>query len=913
MQWNELKSHLRHIGVKDLARIERAFEMGKNAHGEQKRKSGEPYFTHPIAVTHILADMGADADTLIAALLHDTVEDTDLTFKEIDKEFNGDVCALIDGVTKLEPEDVEHVSTLDDQIETLRKIFRLIEKDVRVMVIKLADRLHNMQTIEHLSAKRQKEMAKETLEVYVKIADRLSMHALRDELEGLCIAIVEPAEFSKLRKQQEQNENQSLDVIKTVKKHLTKHYPKMMEHVDLLYEQKSWGKLRLQQVTKKKTITGVANAIIACVCEDIDECYQLLGVLHQQYQREAMSLQDCINAPMVNGYQGIHTTVILENGVRIRCKIRTRQMQQYAREGIALLCFDKKASDAMSRLPWAEHIETLSQDNEKRSKEFWESLQNDILGEAIVVHGTDDQQALVPSTATVLDGVFYLYGKRALRLKEVLINGSPAQLHEALPHACSLTAKFAKHEHVEHSWLQYIETGVAAAHIRDYLSKLPRSKKRLLGRDLFSQKLMYEKGISLDEIRTAGMEKSAHTHLGYKSLDDVFIALAEGKLEVDSVFDLLYQKKTSQRAKKNMPVYQLEIHATEATVNTLLDIVRDANPDTVKVKNSTDNALITANIRLGKDERIALQKQLQIVSDEGNWSLEKKGYKRLIRTSLFLLVMLWGLDPVIANLLLQDMVSPLDLTFIRFVAFFIASGSFLAVYTLFSNHSYKPLSPFQPTLIASGVTLFLTAVFSYLTLSLLPPDQYILYIIGGLVVLTISEDITNNRPARFAIAALILLVAALVALSHANFSLWGTIFGFASASGFVQYSLHAGRYQRSVETIHARYPSFLFWLSTIGLLFTLLLYPVVSVQDLHITELGIVVAFVLTFSILPYGIFYECTRRIEGAKLEKTLPLVSFWTFGGTLLLNANLTTVAALPCIALAIILLRMRNTNNA
>jgi len=225
MQWKEFQSHIRHLAAKDLQRVERAFELGKEVHKGQKRKSGEPYFNHPIAVADKLADMGADADTIIAALLHDTIEDTPLTLDDVEKEFGTTVAILINGVTKLSSEDVATKSSLDEQIETLRKIFILMQEDVRIMVIKLVDRLHNMQTVEFLSEARQKAQAQETMEVYVKIADRLCMQDLRDELEGLYLSILEPKTAQELSLLRAQNEQLGQSIIKKMQEKVRKERP----------------------------------------------------------------------------------------------------------------------------------------------------------------------------------------------------------------------------------------------------------------------------------------------------------------------------------------------------------------------------------------------------------------------------------------------------------------------------------------------------------------------------------------------------------------------------------------------------------------------------------------------------------------------------------------------------------------
>ena len=259
MQWNELRSHLRHISEKDLRRVQEAYELGKKLHEGQKRRSGDPYFSHPIAVATMLAGLGADADTIVAALLHDTLEDTHMTLEIVEKTFGKVVGELVDGVTKLTRAEIGEKPSLDEQIETLRKIFRLMQKDVRIMVIKLLDRLHNMQTIEFLPHEKQMVMAKETMEVYVKIADRLSMQDVRDELESLCLALLEPDKYVLLNDLRQHNEERGGKVMQTMMQTLGKKRPDTLHHVALNYEHKKWSKLQIQLDMEGAAATGVTG------------------------------------------------------------------------------------------------------------------------------------------------------------------------------------------------------------------------------------------------------------------------------------------------------------------------------------------------------------------------------------------------------------------------------------------------------------------------------------------------------------------------------------------------------------------------------------------------------------------------------------------------------------------------------
>lgn len=285
MHWNEFRSHIGHFSAREQQRVHEAFELGERKHGNQKRKSGEPYFTHPIAVADMLADAGADADTVIAALLHDTIEDTDLTLPEINEAFNGSVSMLIEGVTKLSSSDVAGQPNMNEQIETLRKMFTLMEKDVRIMVIKLLDRLHNMQTAEFLPEGKRRALAQETYDIYVKIADRLCMQDIRDELEGLCLSVLHAEEFRQLTELRTRTEMLGDEVIRSMQRKIQDSPPRIEHEIEMQLEPKRWESLQLQNKSQGQAISGVSDLTMVFVCVDVDACYRMLGMLHQLWRR----------------------------------------------------------------------------------------------------------------------------------------------------------------------------------------------------------------------------------------------------------------------------------------------------------------------------------------------------------------------------------------------------------------------------------------------------------------------------------------------------------------------------------------------------------------------------------------------------------------------------------------------------
>lgn len=906
MQWNELKTHLRHISSKDLQRIQEAFELGKQVHSGQKRKSGEPYFTHPIAVTHILADMGADADTLIAALLHDTVEDTELTLEEIDTRFNGDVVSLIDGVTKFEPEDVAETPTLDDQIETLRKMFDLMDTDVRVMVIKLVDRLHNMQTVEHLSKERATIMANETLDIYVKIADRFSMQDLRDELEGLCMAYLNPALYTDLQKLQGKNEKKADKAVEDIEEEFLTHEKALAERIDIIYERKPWKKLEEQRNAGDAAATGISPITAVFVCDDVKDCYAILGVLHMYWPRETLSFQDFINAPMINGYRGIHTTIIMENGLRIRCKIRTGEMHAYAREGITTMCFDSEASGALDYiLPWTERISPLSLDTKQRSTEFWENLESDILGESIVMHGPNDEQILLPKDATALDGALYLYGKRALKCKEIRIDGKPVPFFETIPNASTVTATFTSKPTVELEWLSKVRTGIATALIREELAKAPRSQKVLSGKELLQKELKRKAHIGLNELKETSLQKAVQENFGIQSIEDLYQRVAEGKISTDDVVTTLFPQRSITQSSEKTKTWILDARYAPSLSDEMTTAMRHVKPRKLSFRSHGDYSSVHGEYRMNADQVSYLRAQLEGLLQNNQWSLRSKKSNTFVLGAISLLVMLWGLDPVFGHYLIQTRISPFDLTFVRFVVFILASTVYYAAFLVLNNIKLKPINPLRPSLLLSGISLFVTALFSYLTLTMMPATEYILFVVSMLVINTIFSDIRQGKnPLSTAIALALLITAGALIMNWEHISYTGIIFASISAIGFTLYSFISDRYRQEVEGIHARYPAFLFWLS-------LSIVPLIAVmpsgnKHMLLSEiLGVTGLYVFVFSILPYAIYFECMKRVRMSALFTGLPIVCLWTLLGDILVNKTPTLLTTSPLILLSVALL--------
>lgn len=871
MQWQEFRSHIRHLPTRDISQIERAFELGKKVHASQKRKSGEPYFTHPVAVAHMLADIGADADTLIAALLHDTVEDTPLTLKEIDGQFDGSVATIIDGVTKLNASDVAASPKLDEQTETLRKIFTLMQQDVRIMVIKLVDRLHNMQTAEFLAPERQKTLAKETLEVYVKIADKLCMQDLRDELEALCLAILDAETYAQLTEIRSRNELRGNDIIEAIRHQLRTHDRHLASRTLSHFECKTWEQLRSQMQMGGSVATGLSSITTVFVCEDVDHCYRILGALHQLWKREVMSFQDFINAPQINGYQGLHTTIIVGDGTRVRCKIRTREMQEYARQGIATKCFDPKAQGIAEYLPWTQRITPLTSDTEGSSNDFWQSLQSDILGESIVIHGPDDQTVQLPREATVLDGAFYLLQEDALRTQSIKMNGTDVPFSRTLTNAASLDVTLSDRATWDRDWLRQVRTGFAAAKIRTALAQQSHKNKLSIGREMLQQVLTERKRGFIEEFQEQTLASQLEL-LGYRSLDDVYVSIADGRLEPSDVYRALFErpeKKNPAKAHVSIVIYAVDMENVDTMdrINLVHRSHGQSLEDIHYHRLGNGRSRVTLRVRMDTHILNSFQQSLTTAGAERVQLRHLPRTKHLIFIAA--LVLIWGLDPIFAKLVLSQHISTSLFTFIRAWTVFL----FALMLLIMLNRGRQTLVRIplnHPSLWIAGISLFLMNLLTYIFLSNGSPLLYNTLLRANAVIITFPL-IANPRWWRSVIMSTALGIAGIVLIVTGPFTARDLLLMTGIVVIFNVYTRATGRFQ-SIARIQARYIQLFATISFISALSSLILFPLgqISLPD-NPGAIGLAAAYAMVFVGLPYLIFHAITDDFGYATLSPWL------------------------------------------
>ena len=454
--------------------IEEAYIFAREAHEGQFRKSGEPYIIHPTAVATMLAKIEADEESIIAALLHDTVEDTDVTLEQIEDKFGEGVATLVDGLTKIAKHHFRNTENLSVKIESLRKWLDIMQTDIRVAIIKLYDRLHNMETLDgHGNPEKQERISKETLTIFSKIAKKLSMNTLRRDLEDLCLRYIEKDNYKSLQNIRRQESWCAKKYSNIIQDFLNgADYQDVILGVE--YQQTPFLHLHDKQVydfqTKKLTLPY--NFIITTTT--IENCYYLLFLIHSLWKAKKNGFRDFITTPQSNGEQELRTTVLLEEGVNIQFKIRTREMHNYAQFGISRFCFSKQRNE--QAIPWIRYLSYVTQIETENSESFFEKMQNDIIGDLMIVYTETDEPVIIPSNATALDAAFYVYQEKAYEIASIAVNGETVPINTALQENDTVHFFFDKKMTIHSKWNEYVNCALAEFLIEKGLKKRPKLK-----------------------------------------------------------------------------------------------------------------------------------------------------------------------------------------------------------------------------------------------------------------------------------------------------------------------------------------------------------------------------------------------------------------------------------------------------
>lgn len=535
--------------------IRRAYEFAKEAHKGQLRDSGEAYINHPLAVAHILVEMGLDPTSVIAALLHDVVEDTAIGLEEITKEFGGEVAALVDGLTKLRK--IIFQNKQEQQVENLRKMFLAMAKDVRVILIKLADRMHNMRTLQYLPVERQKRIARETLEIYAPLAHRLGVYRMKWELEDIAFHCLEPERYYELVDMVAQKRSEREREIEENIKALDEHLRAMNVKADIQGRPKHLYSVYQKMVNQNKDFSEIYDLMALRVLVDtIQDCYEVLGVVHTLWKPIPGRFKDYIAVPKSNMYQSLHTTVMGSQGAPVEIQIRTWQMHQVAEYGIAAhWCYKEGKSvrdeDFLQKIAWLRHLlEWQGEAND--ADEFLENLRVNLFEDEVFVFTPKGDVKSLPAGATPVDFAYSVHTHIGHRCVGAKVNGRLVPLDYKLNNGDIVQILTTKQDGgPSRDWLNFVVTSKAKSRIRNWLREQSREEYILLAREQLERELKksgYEPSVYLKpEILQEVAGK-----FGFVQGDDLLFAVGDRKLTPRAVAAKLVAVKEPE--KKQLPL-----------------------------------------------------------------------------------------------------------------------------------------------------------------------------------------------------------------------------------------------------------------------------------------------------------------------------------------------------------------------
>lgn len=469
----------------DQKLAQKALDFARAAHAGQKRRSGEDYINHPIKVAETLRQMGLDQQTIAAGFLHDVVDDTNKTLEDIEKEFGKEIAFLVAGVSKLGklryPRTGLEIKTIEERVEepidpraeNLRKMFFAMGEDLRVVLIKLADRLHNMETLESLPAEKQKRIALETLEIFVPLADRLGIGDTRIKLQDLAFPYLYPKEYDwltiNLRERYEQRKSYA-QAVQPVLKHLIAQ--EGVKILDMHSRAKSYWSLYQKLLRNEMNIDKIYDLVaLRIIVKDVASCYRILGVIHKHWRPLPQKIQDFIALPRPNGYQGLHTTVFCLEGKLTEFQIKTKEMHEEAENGICAHWAYKQGIDLVSqknKFAWVAQLKDW-QKGVQKSKEFLETLKIDFFKNRIFVFTPKGDVIDLPEGATPVDFAYSVHTDIGNKCAGAKINGKITALSNILKNGDVVEIIVGKNKKPSRDWLEFAKTSIARSHIKDFL------------------------------------------------------------------------------------------------------------------------------------------------------------------------------------------------------------------------------------------------------------------------------------------------------------------------------------------------------------------------------------------------------------------------------------------------------------
>lgn len=566
-----INSVLKYHPSTDISMIEKAYKVASEAHEGQKRKSGEPYIIHPLCVAIILADLELDKETIVAGLLHDAVEDTWMTYEEVEKEFGSEVALLVDGVTKLGQLSYS-ADKVEVQAENLRKMFLAMAKDIRVILIKLADRLHNMRTLQYMRPEKQQEKARETMDIYAPIAMRLGISKIKVELDDLSLKYLKPDVYydlvHKVALRKSEREQFVGAIVKEVKKHMDDANIKAqvdgrVKHFFSIYK---------KMVNQDKTIDQIYDLFAVRILVDtVKDCYAALGVIHEMYKPIPGRFKDYIAMPKPNMYQSLHTTLIGPNGQPFEIQIRTFEMHRTAEYGIAAHWKYKESSDGKApvgkseeeKLNWLRQILEWQRDMSD-NKEFMSLLKNDLdlFADSVYCFTPQGDVKTLPSGSTPVDFAYSVHSAVGNKMVGARVNGKLVPIEYEIKNGDRIEIITSQNSQgPSRDWLKLVKSTQAKNKINQWFKKELKEDNILKGKEMLAQ-YARAKGFKIANYTKTQYLEAVLRKYGFRDWDSVLAAIGHGGLKEGQVFNKLVEAYDKEN-KKNLTDEQVLEAASE--------------------------------------------------------------------------------------------------------------------------------------------------------------------------------------------------------------------------------------------------------------------------------------------------------------------------------------------------------------
>ena len=572
----------------DCELIIKAYNFAKEAHKDQKRVSGLPYIMHPLSVATIVASMKMDTESIIAAMLHDVVEDTDFSIEDVKALFGESVALLVDGLTKLDK--ISFQTKEEAEMDNIRKMFLAMAKDIRVIVIKFADRLHNLSTLISMPEEKQREKARETLSIFAPIAHRLGMYRIKWELEDMSLKYLDPVAFHEISEGIAQKRNEREEFISHIKHELKQKLDDANIKCQIDGRAKHFYSIYRKMFTQNKTLDQIYDLFaVRVITENVSDCYTALGIAHELYTPMPGRFKDYIAMPKPNMYQSLHTTVIGHNGTPVEIQIRTKEMHEIAENGIAAHWkykgIKEGEKDFEAKLSWIRQLLEIQNDSDNE-EEFLRALKIDLFTDQVFVFTPKGDVMSFPVGATPVDFAFTIHSAIGYKMQGARVNGKIVTLDYQLQNSDIVEVITSSSVHgPSRDWLKFVKTSQARGKINQWFKKENREENIIKGKEIL-EKEVKRLGVEGADLLTDDYLISLFKRYGYSSVDDLYCSVGYGSIPINKIIARLKEEHRKTTEKKE----------TTLTIENISSVV---SPSSLKGKSSDgvvvsgiDNCLI---------------------------------------------------------------------------------------------------------------------------------------------------------------------------------------------------------------------------------------------------------------------------------------------------------------------------------